>query len=481
MNREGFEPAKILTDEETRAMRDGLENLVAEMGTAQDKRAYSRFTNKVGLSRQGNEAELNDLYRTNWVAGKVVDIIPNDMTREWRSFKGDLDPEIIKDLEDEENRLQLATHFNQAHKWARLYGVGFVVLGVDDGQDVSMPLDIKRIRPGGLRHIKSVDRTRLLPAEQVPVGDPLNPAFGFPAYYRFAETSTLIHHSRVLRFNGVMLPFNEFRRNNYCGDSVLDRLYDDMINLSTVTTGAASMVYETNVDIVKVKGLMGLLMTAEGESLLRKRFTLAGLMKSFNNMLLLDSEEDFNTKTNTFGGLPDLLDRYMLLLAAGSDIPATRLLGESASGFNATGEGDMKNYYDMVSSAQQTVYKPLLDYFDRVMAAGLGIDPDADMEYEFNPLFQMTQKETSDIQFQNAQRDQIYLTNGVITETIVAQELMQDGVYSNVTEDYIEELENAVELANEAAEDLAFQQAAQGGGEEGNPVEGTEETGGTTV
>jgi len=278
-----------------------------------------------------------------------------------------------------------------------------------------------------------------------------------------------------------MLPFNEFRRNNYCGDSVLDRLYDDMINLSTVTTGAASMVYETNVDIVKVKGLMGLLMTAEGESLLRKRFTLAGLMKSFNNMLLLDSEEDFNTKTNTFGGLPDLLDRYMLLLAAGSDIPATRLLGESASGFNATGEGDMKNYYDMVSSAQQTVYKPLLDYFDRVMAAGLGIDPDADMEYEFNPLFQMTQKETSDIQFQNAQRDQIYLTNGVITETIVAQELMQDGVYSNVTEDYIEELENAVELANEAAEDLAFQQAAQGGGEEGNPVEGTEETGGTTV
>jgi len=440
------EKAQILTDKQIGIFKDGLENLIAELGTAQDKRSYSKFVNKKNLSHEANRAELEALYRTDWMAGKIVDIIPDDMTREWRTFKGDIDPETVKGLEEEETRIDLPGNFMQAHIWGRLYGTSYIVLSVDDGQNSDKPLRLDGLKEGSLKHIKAVDRYRLTHAGGAPIGDPMNPHFGLPEYYQFvgagATANTRIHHSRVIRFEGVKLPYDSFRENNYISDSVLSRLYDPLINFSTVSTGAASMVFETNVDIMKVKGLMNYLSTSAGEELLRKRFTLAGLMKSFNNMMLLDSEETYENKSNTFAGLPDLLDRYGLHVGAGGDVPATRLLGSSASGFNATGEGDLKNYYDTIRSSQKKNYRPKIDYVDQIIAKSLGISLEADLSYEFNSLFQITPKEQADKEFVDAQRDAIYLDRGVVGEDVVAKELKQNDVYTNIRDEDLEEPDN---------------------------------------
>lgn len=441
MVEENYQEAHIM-DGDSSDLNDSLENLVAQLGTSQDKRSHSKFVNNKRLSMDGMQTELNALYRTDWLAGKVIDIIPDDMTREWRYFSGDIEPETIDLLLDEEDRLQLSTAFNQAHKWARLYGTAFIVMNVDDGEPVDSPLRIDKIKKGGLKHIKVVDRHRIDRSDLQPIENPLDPNYGMPVHYRFVNTNIRIHHSRLIRFDGVQLPFDEFKRNNYMSDSVLDRLYESLTNFNTVASGSASMVYETNVDVMKVKGLMNYIQSPEGTNLIQKRFTLAGMLKSFNNMLLLDSEEDFEKKQNSFGSIPELLNAHALFLAGGSDIPATRLLGSSASGLNATGEGDMKNYYDTVRSKQVKDYKPKLDYIDQIMARNLGINPEADLSYEFNSLFQMTPKEQADTDFVNAQRDQIYLNTGVVPEYTVAKDLKQNSTYTNLTDEHIEELED---------------------------------------
>ena len=110
--------------------------------------------------------------------------------------------------------------------------------------------------------------------------------------------------------------------------------------------------------------------------------------------------------------LKDLLDAFGKFLSAATDIPATRLLGTSASGLNATGEGDLKNYYDMIRSKQKSKYKPRLDYFDEIMVRSLGLNPDEDYEYEFKSLFQMTPKEQSEVDMNNSTRDKNYYDMG---------------------------------------------------------------------
>lgn len=445
---ESVTSARIVSDVAT---NDGLENLIANMGTHIDKRANSKFVNSVRLSAKGNEAELDALYRTDWLAGKVVDIIPEDMTREWREFKGDddLDPEVVRKLVEEEERLDLSGAFETADKWSRLYGTSLIVMSVDDGQTPDKPLRLDAIKPGSLRHIKVVDRNRFTNTEMVPIADPLSVNYGMPEFYRFNDTSVRIHHSRVIRFDGVKLPYDLFRENNYVSDSVLDRLYDALTNFVTVSNGSASMVYESNVDIIKVKSFMNQLSSPNGEAHLQKRFTMASMAKSFNNMLLLDSEEEYQSKSNNFAGLRDLLDAYGKFLAAASDIPATRLLGTSASGLNATGEGDLKNYYDMIRSKQKSKYKPKLDYFDEIMVRNLGLDPDADYSYEFKSLFQMTPKEQSEVDMNNSVRDTNYYNMGVVTEGAIAKELQQKGTYSNISDEDIEELEELGDFKNE--------------------------------
>ena len=440
MDKHTFEEAHIMDSDQT-ALNDSLENLVAELGTKQDKRSHSTFVNSKRLSADGMQVELNALYRTDWLAGKVVDIIPDDMTREWRYFSGDIEPETIKALIEEEERVGLADAFNQAHKWARLYGTSFIVINIDDGMPVDQRLNINRVKKGGLKHIKVVDRHRIDRADLQPIENPLDPNYGMPSYYRFVNTNVKIHHSRVIRFDAVKLPFDEFKRNNYMSDSVLDRLYEALINFNTIAAGSASMVYETNVDVMKIKGLMNYIQSPEGTALIQKRFTLASMLKSFNNMLLLDADEEYDKKQNSFASLPDLLYAHALFLAGASDVPATRLLGSSASGLNATGEGDMKNYYDVIRSKQSKDYKPKLDFFDTIMAKNLGIPDDADLDYRFNSLFQMTPKEQADTDYLIAQRDDIYLGKGVVPEYTVAKELKQNSTYTNLTDEHIEELE----------------------------------------
>lgn len=435
--------AKILKESGT---YDSLENLVAALGTDRDKRSNTKFVNSKMLNF--DQDQLNALYRTDWLSGKTIDIIPNDMTREWRKFTGNIDPKVVEQIEKEEKRLRLKKYINQAHKWARLYGGSCLIMSIDDGGKPDEELKLNNIKKGGLRHIKAVDRTLLTPSNTI-IDNPLNSNYGFPEYYQLNRaTGVKIHHSRVLRFDGVELPFEQYQQNQYWHDSVLCRLYESIINSNIVSDSAASMVFETNVDIIKVKGFMNYLQTAQGEELLRKRFSLAKMLKSFNNMMLLDSEEEHENKTASFAGLPDLLDRYLQIVTAATDIPATRLLGRSAAGLNATGEGDLKNYYDMISSKQEDEYCPKLDYFDQIMFASLGIKDDQ-RQYEFNSLYQMSDTEQATLEKTRADRDQIYYNMNVITEDIIAKELKQAGTYTNITDEYIKELEAAVHETGE--------------------------------
>jgi len=48
------------------------------------------------------------------------------------------------------------------------------------------------------------------------------------------------------------------------------------------------------------------------------------------------------------------------IASSASDIPVIRLIGTSATGLNGSGETDLNNYYDMLSSRQESRIRPEL-------------------------------------------------------------------------------------------------------------------------
>lgn len=419
---------------------DTLTNVVSQIGTAKDKRTHNRFRNSNRLiNSSAGENELEALYRENFLAGKVVDIIPDDMTREWRNFDGDLTLDQHEDLVKEEDRLGLRNVINQAHKSARLYGTAYILLGINDGKKLSEPLDTDNITVGSFEYLRSFDVTIITAGNRI-TSDPADSNFGLPESYQL-DGGGIIHHTRIVRIEGVKLPNRAFRDNRYVNDSVLKRIDDPLLNLTLTSNIAATLAITASVDVLTVTDLSNILTSNGGESLI-KRVLLNQRLESITSTIVIDATETLTQKTQSFTGLPELIDIYQQEVTAGSDVPGVRLLGTSSKGLNATGEGDEKNYYDKLRSDQNSVYKPILDLIDGYMAQGLGFPDDADLSYRFNILFQVTPKEKAETELKVAQRDEIYLKNNVVSEITVAQELLQNKTYTHIDAEVLKEMEN---------------------------------------
>lgn len=425
---------------------DGLQNVVAGLGTSRDKRSYTQFTTPRTLTHY----ELNAAYRSSWLAKRVINAVADDMTSKWREFNFDDETgeqgELLKQYE---KRLKIQTKVNEAIRWSRLYGGCLIVLGIEGsekGNTLATPLNVETIKQGDLQWLHVLESWRISPSGRLTT-DFASPNFGLPDSYIVAESSVEVHYSRVLRFDGEKLPHFEWLSNGLWHDSVLQHVLDSVQDHDTTRAAIATMLFEANVDVIQGVGLGDLLSTEHGEKLLTKRFQTAALMKSFNRTLLLDKDETYEKKTNSFTGLPEVWRNFMLDVSGAAEIPVTRLFGQAATGFNATGEGDRKNYDAMICTSQETELRPQLEYLDELLVrSALGTMPD-NFRFKFCPLQQVDIKQKADVQKTNAERDKVYVEMGVLREEQVAKQLRDDGVYNHITSEDIEMLEELAEAA----------------------------------
>lgn len=355
-----------------------LVNFVSNLGTKRDKALYDDFA----WSAKRSVFELDNLYKTDSIAKKVINRPVQDMFRQGY-YVNDLDGERLVNLYDEMARLRLNEHLMMALKLARLHGKSYVLLGVADNQELVMPLSKGKIN---LSYMTVLRADQLIATrERLSVSE----AGGFldePVYYQLQHdakiASGLIHHSRVLP-----VVWDD-------GESVLQTLYSELLRFASVNANVASLVHESKVDVIKTQDLMQQIKL--NSDVVLKRFNLIGLMKSNNGMLVLDKEaEDYDSKHYTFGGLPDLMREFAIQTAGAADMPYTILFGQSPSGLNATGEHDLRNYYDTVAGYQNWYLRPILDKLLAMMCGYLGLPK---VTFSFAPLWQLDEKTRSDVE-----------------------------------------------------------------------------------
>jgi phage-related protein (TIGR01555 family) len=393
---------------------DGLVNFVSRIGTGADKAANGRYA-----ITPFDGIDIEEAYRTSWFR-KICDIPPFDEVREWRTWTG-ADEDQITLIDAEEKRLGLRQKINLARTLARKDGGAAIVLGV--GGNPAMPLNPESVGKGGLKFINVCTRLEITPLEQD--RDATSPTFGMPRSYRLSGTSTEIDASRVIKFEG-----NPIRMAGYWdgwGESVWIELRDAVRHADQIAAGVASLVDEAKVDVVKIEGLMGGLATTEYENLLVKRWGAMGTFKSSVNALLLDAKDEYEQKTITFAGMPDIQDRALMIMSGMADIPATRLLGRSPQGMNATGDSDMRNYYDRIRSGQMMFLQPVMEPLDECLIRSALGKRDDQIYYEWNPLYTMTEAEAATVEKTFADAANIYATTALIPDTALAA-MVKDGL-----------------------------------------------------
>lgn len=378
-----------------RYLSDKLVNLVANLGTERDKASGSTYAPVILTDEQ-----LVNAYRGAWLPRKIVDIPALDATRRWRAWQAD--KAQIEKIEAEEVRLDLRTKVNQAMTRARLFGGAAILIGTGE-TNTAVPLNTGRIQAGGLKYLAVMNRRQLSPTEIEQ--DPQSERFGKPKAYRLADSQLEIHPSRLVIFAGAEHPDPDLAPANIFGwgDSVLQAIFEPIKQSDSTMANVASMVFEAKVDVIRIPDFMQSLQDDGYRKQVLERITLAATAKGINGTLLLDKEEDYETKSASFGTLPDIIDRFLQAVSGAADIPATRLLGQSPSGLNSTGEADLRNYYDRIQALQELDITPALKLLDDcLIRSALGSRP-AQIHYVWNPLWQPTAKERSEINKQTAE------------------------------------------------------------------------------
>lgn len=374
-----------------RNLGDSLTNLVANLGTGRDKAAASAYVLNLLADDQ-----LLAAYRGSWLPRKIIDIPAFDSVRSWRDWQAQDDQ--IEKIEAEEKRLNVKGKVLEARTKARLWGGAAIMIGTGEAV-LAGELKPETIGQGGIKYLTVLNRRQISAGEIE--RDPQSEWYGKPKVYNLTTGSQAqidIHPSRLVIFHGNAQPDDEFAMAHQgWGDSVLQSTLDAIKQADATAANIASLVFEAKIDIIRVPHFMANLADPAYREKLIERYTLAATAKGINGTLMLDKEEEYETKTANFGTLPDVLDRFMQIASGAADIPMTRLFGMSPAGMSATGESDLRNYYDRLSSMQELEMGPAMQRLDEcIIRSALG-ERDEDIHYTWSPLWGMSEKEKAEV------------------------------------------------------------------------------------
>lgn len=384
-------------------------------------------------------------YMTAWEARKIVDIPVDDAFRIPFRFKG-ITEEDGKILLAEYNRLDIETVMVRAAKQERLLGgcLNYMVIADGDGDSNTTDRKIDWDFIGRMKGECPIRRLNLIDLPMASVGrvdhDPFSENYDQPESYRINGTETssdrlIIWDGSPLLSNRNMTVLTGFRANpTGFGESTLAPLYEELVRATGTRQGAYHLVNMASVLLISVENLRALKSTKPGEAAVEAIESMARQISMYRAALVDGMGTEFHTKAASFGSVPELVITFLQVLSAASDIPATRFLGQAPGGLNATGEGDLENYYNMIDGYQRRRIKPrLMKVFDVIGMSKFG--PSAwkqmrsSLDIVFPPLWNMDGKEEAELAqlFINAYMP--LFRDGVMSLGDFQQELGKRGVF----------------------------------------------------
>ena len=392
----------------------------------------------------------------NGIIRACVGTVADDMTREWIELRregegaaddGDLLPRLSAKLE----QLRAQDVFHEAVELAGYEGGALVFLDTGaKGETLAEPLNVSphsgELRPGSPLRLVAVDPVNVFPSDYNSL-DPLADDYFRPTSWWVLGRK--VHASRLLRVVGNEVPVLLRPAYNFLGIPQAQILWDYALHFQDCRAAAARLLTKFSLTVFKTQMFNGIQFGSAEASQLDSRIRYLVQNMSNDGVLAVDKESEDVIKVETpLGGVTDIVRQALEFLAAVNRTPAVKLLGISPSGFNATGESDIRNYYDHIRSMQEKMLRgPLKKLLDCLQLVGTGgIDPT--IRFDFLPLSEEDRSALATMQKTRADTVAVYLDRGVISQEEARKALADDpdSGFSDINVDELPPLPDA-ELA----------------------------------
>ena len=369
------------------------------------------------------------LYQQSWACRRVVDYFPEMMALGWGEVL--LENDIPNEEEVRKKLDSLKTVYCLGQKMGNLYGDGYVIRLVDDGRELSEPIDYENIR--AIEYSRVYDDREMDPEIMAFQADYYN-----PEYYRFVSylttefqygdyiqpgtdivsgdrSSYLVHSDRVLRFKGKFLPPNSFEYNRYRYASVLQDFITPLIRLESSLGHVSDAMASFEVIMFAIEDLQETIAngTADDKSNLAARFKLIEQQLSSMRGAAHDKEaEDIQIVERKFTNINTILAELRNEMIASSGLTKVQLYNEHPSGMNATGESQRRVDAQQIMNKQESKWQELIDFDLHLCMSMYGIGDG--YRWEWTSTYQESDQEKLDKRKTIAETDAIYIQNGVL-------------------------------------------------------------------
>ena len=410
---------------------DAWQNIMTGLGRrGQDKSAHLEY----GPAPILRDIELANLYDGEGIASRIVDLKPEDATKNGFEVLGDEDSELYPRL----TRLNVQTTISRALKWARLFGGALMLIDVENSGDLDKPLVLSKNRT--IRKIRVYSRARVYFEQTDFSKDASSPYFEHPEYYTIYKRwggQFRVHASRCIPVYGIpsadVIQSEDFFT-TYWGNSIIRRVYSHLGNLGAMLAGLGIMGQEFSIGKLKLSNLSRLV--AENNwGAIDKRMEAIALQKSITKTILLGEGEDYNRDNLGGTGLDTITDKLFQAVATASGYPVSILFARPGGGLNANQEEDTRRYYDGVTVLQANECHDILYRLAEIENAGLGFPvPVDDLDVKWDAPWVMSETETLANREKQMNIDRGYIELGVYTANDAAKRFVGGYTYETSIE-----------------------------------------------
>lgn len=367
----------------------------------------------------------------NWLIDKACTVPARDAVRNWLEITSadgqKLDAEQLKEIERLDKKYRIKKHCHDLVRFGRVFGIRVAMFKVDLGGDPGKereyyenPFNIDAVKPGTYKGIVQIDPywcNPVLDSQDGITPDSLH--FYEPTWW--TVNGKKVHRSHLCIFINSEVPDILKPAYMYGGVSVPQKIAERVYaaercanELPLLATSKRQTVLKTDVERA----------LANFDSFSEAMQQWVMYRDNFQVKVCDKDAEDVAQIDTSLTDLDEVVMTSYQIVAAAANIPATKLLGTTPKGFNATGEYEEASYHEELESIQEHDLTELVNRHHALMCKSEGIG--LQLAIEWCPLDSPTAEELATIRKIDAETDAALVNTGAIDAYDVRNRLIQD-------------------------------------------------------
>lgn len=333
---------------------------------------------------------LTFLFKTYGILAKTVTLPVED------AYRGNgfvLECDIMDDkelLKFQQEAHRIVPVIKQGRNWSRLFG-GSALICLD-GKPLNEPLIYDNLQGKQIKFI-AVDRWQLsysfssvnIRGGQWTLAN-YDTVKGITKELGTDTSALTIDDSRVKILHGVDSPFITNNMVQGWGLSVYEQIFKEMSTYFKGQNAFFELLDESKIDVIKLAAMDLALSSSAGERALEKTVDLIARSQNYKSKLLLSTNDQYEQKQISFGGLDGVSREIRAMISGASNIPVNKLWGEGVTGFGS-GQDSLENYNSLIETSIRTPDSDIWEWILKILSYSLfGVYEEGSITQSWNAL-----------------------------------------------------------------------------------------------